>query len=51
LWLSLLLFPSVLLGNWLGAKSFGKVPPTVWRSCVAGILGLAGISALIRLFN
>ena len=51
LWLSLLLFPSVLLGNWLGAKSFGKVPPTVWRSCVAGILGLAGISAVVRLLT
>ena len=51
LWLSLLLFPSVLAGNWLGAKSFGKVPPSLWRSFVAGILGLAGISALIRLFN
>jgi uncharacterized membrane protein YfcA len=51
LWLSLLLFPSVLVGNWLGAKSFGKVPPSLWRSFVAGILGLAGISALIRLFN
>jgi uncharacterized membrane protein YfcA len=51
LWLSLLLFPSVLAGNWLGAKSFGKVPPAMWRSFVAGILGLAGVSALIRLFN
>ena len=51
LWLSLLLFPSVLLGNWLGAKSFGKVPATWWRSFVAGILGLAGLSAVIRLLN
>jgi uncharacterized membrane protein YfcA len=51
MWLSLLLFPSVLLGNWLGAKSFCKVPPTVWRSCVAGILGLAGISAVVRLLT
>jgi len=51
LWLSLLLFPSVLLGNWLGAKSFGRVPPTVWRSFVAGVLGLAGLSAFLRLLN
>lgn len=50
-WLSLLLFPSVLLGNWLGAKSFGRVPPTLWRSFVAGVLGLAGLSAIIRLLN
>ncbi|MFN3620776.1 TSUP family transporter [Sphingorhabdus sp.] len=51
LWLSLLLFPSVLLGNWLGARSFGKVAAKVWRSFVAGILGLAGLSAVIRLLN
>lgn len=51
MWLSLLLFPSVLLGNWLGAKSFGRVPPTLWRSFVAGVLGLAGLSAIIRLLN
>ena len=51
MWLSLLLFPSVLLGNWLGAKSFGKVPPTLWRSFVAGVLGLAGLSAIVRLLT
>ncbi len=51
LWLSLLLFPSVLLGNWLGAKCFGKVPAHLWRSFVAGVLGLAGLSAFIRLLN
>ena len=51
LWLSLLLFPSVLLGNWLGARCFGKVPANLWRSFVAAILGLAGLSAVIRLLN
>ena len=51
MWLSLLLFPSVLLGNWLGAKSFGKVPPALWRSFVAGVLGLAGLSAVVRLLS
>jgi uncharacterized membrane protein YfcA len=51
LWLSLALFPSVLVGNWLGAKSFGRVPPTLWRSFVAGVLGLAGLSAVLRLLN
>jgi uncharacterized protein len=49
--LSLILFPGVLLGNWLGAKSFGKVPVLWWRSFVAGVLGLAGFSAIIRLLN
>jgi uncharacterized membrane protein YfcA len=51
LWLSLLLFPSVLAGNWLGAKSFGRVPPNVWRSFVAAVLGVAGLSAVLRLLN
>jgi len=51
LWLSLALFPSVLVGNWLGAKSFVRVPPTLWRSFVAGVLGLAGLSAVLRLLN
>jgi uncharacterized protein len=50
-WLSILLFPPMLLGNWLGAKSFGKVPAPVWRSFVAAVLGVAGLSAVIRLFN
>jgi uncharacterized protein len=50
-WLSLILFPAVLLGNWLGAKSFGKVPAPLWRSFVAGVLGLAGLSAVIRLLT
>ncbi len=50
-WLSILLFPAVLLGNWVGGKSFGKVPAPLWRTFVAAVLGLAGISAVIRLLN
>lgn len=47
-WLSLLLFPAVLLGNWLGKMCFGRVSAPMWRSMVAVILGIAGISALSR---
>ena len=47
-WLSLALFPAVLLGNWLGKMCFGKVSPTAWRTMVAVILGIAGLSALSR---
>lgn len=47
-WLSLMLFPAVLLGNWLGRLCFGKVSPRLWRTMVAVILGIAGISALSR---
>jgi uncharacterized protein len=51
LWLSLILFPAVLLGNWLGAKSFGKVPASLWRTLVALVLGIAGLSAVVRLLD
>lgn len=50
-WLSLLLFPAVLLGNWLGGLAFGKVSAPVWRGIVALILGLAGTAALWRLIQ
>jgi uncharacterized protein len=51
LWLSLLLFPAVLAGNWLGAMAFGKVSERLWRSLVAAILGLAGVAAIVRLWS
>lgn len=49
-WMSILLFVPMLAGNWLGGKCFGKVPAPIWRSMVAIILGLAGLSATLRLF-
>jgi uncharacterized protein len=48
-WLSILLFPAVLLGNWLGGLAFGKISPLLWRSGVALLLGVAGLSAVLRL--
>lgn len=47
--LSALLFPAVLVGNWLGAKAFGRISEHLWRAVVAIILGVAGIAAVIRL--
>ena len=41
-WMSVLLFLPMLLGNWLGAKSFGKVPAPLWRTFVAVVLAIAG---------
>lgn len=49
--LALILLIPMLVGNWLGSKAFGKVTPTIWRSCVAILLGAAGISALWRAVN
>jgi hypothetical protein len=46
-----LLFPAVLLGNWLGTLAFGKVSDAVWRSFTGGVLGLAALAALWRLLQ
>lgn len=48
--LAALLFPGVLLGNWLGHKAFGRVSDTAWRIFVGVVLGAAAIAALVRLF-
>lgn len=49
LWLALLLFPLVMLGNWLGAQAFGKVSDRLWRSFVALVLGITAVAALVKL--
>jgi uncharacterized protein len=48
-WLAVLLFPAVLVGNRLGGLAFGKISPLLWRSGVALLLGMAGLSAVLRL--
>ncbi|MDY7098598.1 MAG: sulfite exporter TauE/SafE family protein [Pseudomonadota bacterium] len=47
--LTLLLFPAVLVGNWLGNKASGTVSDPVWRISVGVVLGAAALAALIRL--
>ena len=49
LWLSLALFPAVLIGNWSGARVAGRISDPVWRICVGVVLGGAAIAALVRL--
>ena len=44
-----LLFPTVLAGNWLGNKAFGKVSDAAWRTFVGLVLGLSALAALWRL--
>ena len=46
-----LLFPGVLLGNWLGHKAFGKVSDAAWRGFTGGVLGLAALAALWKLLQ
>jgi uncharacterized membrane protein YfcA len=45
------LFPAVLLGNWLGHRAFGKVSDAAWRIFVGVVLGLSAIAALWRLLG
>ena len=49
--LALLLFPPMWLGNRLGGRHFGSVPPHVWQTMVALVLGVAAVSALARLIG
>ena len=46
-----LLFPGVLLGNWLGTRAFGKVSDRTWRSFTGLVLGLAAAAALLKLLQ
>jgi uncharacterized membrane protein YfcA len=47
--LSVLLFPAVMLGNWLGERASGAISDPLWRTCVGAILGGAALAALVRL--
>jgi uncharacterized membrane protein YfcA len=48
--LSVLLFLPMWLGNRMGGKHFGRVPPHIWQAMVAVVLGVAATSAVIRAF-
>jgi uncharacterized protein len=43
--------PPMLFGNWIGSLAFGRIPPVVWRTCVALLLGVSGCSAIWRAIN
>ena len=49
--LAALLFPAVLLGNWLGSRAFGKIGDRVWRLFTGGVLGLSALAALWKLLQ
>ena len=49
--LALLLFVPMWLGNRVGGRQFGRVPPHVWQAMVAVVLGIAAISAVVRLLS
>ncbi|MFM5954784.1 MAG: sulfite exporter TauE/SafE family protein [Novosphingobium sp.] len=45
------LFPAVLLGNWLGHRAFGTISDRTWRSFTGGVLGLSAFAALWKLLQ
>lgn len=49
--LAVLLFPAVLLGNWLGNKASGSIEDRTWRICVGLVLGAAALAALWKAFG
>ncbi|NIJ35736.1 hypothetical protein FHR22_000385 [Sphingopyxis panaciterrae] len=49
--LAVILFVPMWLGNYVGARHFGRVPPHVWQAMVAVVLGVAAVSAVVRLLN
>lgn len=49
--LAALLFPAVLLGNWLGQLAFGKVSDAAWRGFTGGVLGISALAALAKLLR
>ncbi len=49
--LAAILFPAVLLGNWLGSLAFGRISDAVWRIFTGSVLGLAAFAALWRLLQ
>ena len=49
--LAALLFPAVLLGNWLGSRAFGTISDRVWRLFTGGVLGLSALAALWKLLQ
>lgn len=49
--LAVILFVPMWLGNYVGARHFGRVPPHVWQAMVAIVLGIAAVSAVVRILN
>ncbi len=49
--LAAILFPAVLLGNWLGHMAFGKISDKAWRGFTGGVLALSALAALWKLLQ
>ncbi len=49
--LAAMLYPAVLLGNWLGTMAFGRVSENAWRIFTGAVLGLSAAAALLKLLQ
>lgn len=49
--LAAILFPAVLLGNWLGHCAFGRISDRAWRGFTGIVLGLSALAALLKLLQ
>ncbi|RYD42828.1 MAG: sulfite exporter TauE/SafE family protein [Sphingomonadales bacterium] len=49
--LALVLFLPMWLGNRIGGRHFGSVAPQVWQTMVAVVLGVAAVSAVVRILT
>lgn len=49
--LAAMLYPAVLLGNWLGSLAFGRLSERSWRIFTGTVLGAAALAALLKLLN
>ena len=47
--MAVMLFPAILLGDWLGHRAFGKVSTRAWRLFTGTVLGAAALGALAKL--
>ncbi len=46
--LALMLFPAVLIGNWLGDRLSGRIADPTWRTVVGLVLAGAALAAVLR---
>ncbi len=49
--LAAILYPAVLLGNWIGTLAFGRVSDSAWRIFTGVVLGIAAAAALLKLLQ
>ena len=48
--LAVLLFPIVVIGNWVGTHASGRVSDKTWRGFTGLVLAATALAAIIRLF-